>query len=238
MGPLGAELKNAPVPYPCIPATARKHYEHYECRQSIAAIESVLTEMRRGDGSRMPTVSANDLALALGTKVYPGYNCLHAWAECPPGNFVEVVNSVRNRILDFSLAVWKEAPSAGELGETSAAKIEAVKVTQIFNTTIHGGSANLIGTANHSPITFNVVANDLTAIKEVLLQRGVQDTDVDELEKALKEEPKANNNKTFGPKVSAWVAKMMSKAADGTWNIGLETAGSLLAQVIGKFYGL
>lgn len=236
VGPLGDIYNKLPVPHSCIPIEARKHYARYECRQSIAAIESLLVQIAKDDG-RIPSVDVGDLAVSIGTKVYRGYNCLAAWAECAPGNFVEVVNSVRNRILDFSLAVWKEAPSAGELGATSASKIEAVKLMQIFNTTIYGGSANLIGTANDSPITFNIVANDLTAIKEILLQYGVQDADVDELEKALKEEPEANNNKTFGPKVSAWIAKMVRKAAEGTWNVGLEVAGSLLAQAIWKYYG-
>jgi len=37
LGPFHAELKNAPIPYHCLPSTARKHYEYYECRQSIAA---------------------------------------------------------------------------------------------------------------------------------------------------------------------------------------------------------
>lgn len=235
VGPVDA-YNNLPIPYPNIPVEARKHYEHYECRQSIAAIETVLANLAK-NGSSTPVVSTGDLAMVLGKTVYQGYSCLQAWAECTPGNFVEVVNSVRNRILDFSLAVWKEAPNAGEAEETNS-KIETMKVTQIFNTTIYGGSANLVGTANHSPVTLSIVATDFTALREALRQYGVQDPDVDELEKALNEEPKPNSNKSFGPKVATWVAKMVQKAAEGTWNIGLETAGGLLAQIIGKFYGL
>src|SRR3972149_416226 len=32
-GPFGSFLKNANIPYACLPEEGRKHYENYECRQ-------------------------------------------------------------------------------------------------------------------------------------------------------------------------------------------------------------
>jgi hypothetical protein len=233
-GPLGSGIRNAPIPLACLPENIRKHYESYECRESIASIEAILTKNRTG----MIQVSTGDLALFLGAKVYQYQNCVQAWAEFGAGRFVEIVNAVRNRILDFALAVWKEAPNAGEIGSNTSITLEEKRVTQIFNTTVYGGSANLVGSSNASSIEFNIGTKDFSALEQILRENGVAQADLSELQAALESEPIPATPEKLGPKVSSWIAKMMGKAADGGWNIGLSAAGNLLSQVIAKYYGL
>jgi AbiTii len=233
VGPFGASLQGAPIPHAYLPEKSRKHFKRYEHRQSIAGIESLLT---KGNGGIIH-LSAGDLALAIGRTVYPQYNCLQAWAEFGENHFVELLNAVRNRILDLAVAVWKESPQAGESGHETTAKIEAKRVTQIFNTTVYGGPANLVGTANASVIEFNINAKDFSSLEAVLRGHGVPEPDLTDLRGALQSE-ESKPEQGFGPKVSSWIGKMVGKAADGTWNIGLEAAGNLLAQVISKYYGL
>lgn len=127
---------------------------------------------------------------------------------------------------------------AGEIDDAPSSKLEATKVTQIFNTTVYNGSANLVGTATESKISFNISANDMSALEGILRENGIDDSDLHELKIALASEPKPTSDKAFGPKVSAWISTMMNKAADGTWNVGLGAAGSLLAQALAKYYGL
>jgi AbiTii len=233
-GSFGSALRNAPIPIACLPEKMRKHYKRYECRQSIASIEEIL---KKSDGGTVE-VSTGDLALILGTKVYQDQNCIQAWAEFSTGQLVELVNTVRNRILDFALAVWKEAPTAGDSGTEITPKIEAKRVTQIFNTTVYGGSANLVGTANASLIEFDIRAKDFSSLERVLRDNGVPETELVELHTAIESEEKPKLSQGFGPKVSSWISKMMGKAAEGSWNIGLGAAGNLLAQAIAKYYGL
>ncbi len=233
-GPFGSGIRNAPIPLVCLPESARKHYERYECRESIAAIEATLAKATSGTLQ----VNCGDLALILGGKVYQHQNCVQAWAEFGIGHLVELVNAVRNRILDFVLAVWKEAPGAGESGSTDAKRLEATRVTQIFNTTVYGGAASLIGTSEGSTIAFNIGMKDFSALERVLRASGMLDEDMAELRGALDSEPVPQSRESFGPRLSAWIAKMMGKAAEGTWKIGLGAAGTLLAQAIAKYYGL
>lgn len=108
-GPFGSGIKNAPIPSMCIPANVRKSYTEYECRQSVASIEAVLADSKSGT----VRVATDDLAVALGSDVYEDQNCAQAWAQFGTGRLVELLNAVRNRILDFALAVWKESPDAG-----------------------------------------------------------------------------------------------------------------------------
>lgn len=235
-GPFGSGIRNAPIPLVCIPEKARTHYQRYQCRQSIASIEAILKQSEGGSGTLQ--VSTGDLALALGGKVYLDQNCVQAWAEFSQGELVELLNAVRNRILDFAIALWKESPTAGEPASSSTRSLEPSKVTQIFNTTVYGGAANLVGTAHDSSITFDIVINDFASLARVLKEKGIADSDIKELQAAINSDPRPTEKERFGPKVSSWIAKMMKKAADGGWDIGISVAGTLLAQAIAKYYGL
>lgn len=233
-GPMGSGLRNAPIPFSCLPEKVRKRYMYYECRSSIASIEAILNEAPPG---KTVEVSTGDLAVRLGGKVYKYQNCIQAWAEFGTSALVEVLNSVRNRLLDFALALWKEAPNAGEVGNGSSAMLEIKKVTQIFNTTVYGGSANIVGTSSVSAITFNIVAKDFSSLERVFLENGVPEEEITLLRSVIDSEPAPITKGKFGPQVSAWIAKMMRKAAEGSWSIGLAAAGNLLAQAISKYYG-
>lgn len=234
-GPYGSRFENAPIPMVCIPKDVRKSYREYKCRQSIASVESILAS----GTDRMIQISTGNLALSLGMNVYKGQNCVQAWAEFGRAHLVEVTNAVRNRILDFVIAVWKEAPHAGEPANVQGANsIEVQRVTQIFNTTVYGGSANLVGTATSSSIEFNIFAGNIAALRSVLESNGVDAADLRALEIALVEEPRVVPGGGYGPKVAEWVSKMMGKATSGAWNVGLGAAGSLLASALAKYYGI
>lgn len=119
---------------------SRETYKRWKCRLSIANIEETV---RKSDRDRL-SVTTGNLAVVIGTKLYEDqmYNCAHTWAEFGRGHLVELLNTVRNRILDFALAMEKENPSAGEKEEDKnrAETIAPSGVTQIFNTTVYGGA--------------------------------------------------------------------------------------------------
>ena len=56
-GAFGSGLRNAPIPIRLLPYNVRQSYNEYECRSSIAVIESILEK----DDSGMITVTTNDL---------------------------------------------------------------------------------------------------------------------------------------------------------------------------------
>jgi len=233
-GIYGSGLTNTPIPYATLPDKARKFYERYECRQSIASVESILAK----NDSGIVRIGTGDLAVILGQDVYQNMNCLQAWAEFSTNSLVELLNSVRNRLLDFSLAVWKEEPTAGEPSDNASGAIESSKVTQIFNTTVYGGSASLVGTVTDSNVMFEIITGDFETLGQTLRDNGVSEEDIEQLKDALESDEQPTSEGKFGPKVSSWIANMMQKAADGGWALGVGAAGNLLAQVIAKFYGL
>jgi hypothetical protein len=151
---------------------------------------------------------------------------------------VELLNSVRNRILDFALAVWKEEPAAGEPPTKTTTSVDSARITQIFNTTVYGGPAQIVGTAPNSTIALTIDRRDFSSLERVLRENGVGDGDLAELRVALESEAELAPNTRYGPKVSSWIAGMMRKAADGSWGVGVGAASNLLAQAIAKYYGL
>ena len=233
-GPYGSGLKNAPIPLGLLPKNVRRSYTKYECRSSIAAIESALEE---NDGGIIQ-VTTGDLSLALGANVYRDMNCLQCWAEFSTTNLVELLNAVRDRVLDFSLAVWKDQPNAGDPKSNAPESPSSDTITQIFNTTVYGGPANLVGTARDSSVDFNIVSTDFESMRRVLQANGVSEEDITELREAVDSDEIPKSAGQFGPKVSSWIAGMMKKASEGTWGVGIAAGGNLLAQILSKFYGL
>ena len=233
-GPFGSGIRNAPIPLDLLsflPDKSKESYRRYQCRESIAAIEATLGTSK----TARVAVSTGDLAVVIGTKLYQTQNCIQTWAQFEKGRLVEVANSVRNRVLDFALAIGKESPNAGETGINAPEKIEPAKVTQIFYTTVLGGAANIVGAATASPVSFNIGTKDFSSLERVLGEKGVSAEDINELRTALDTDPVPLTHEKFGPKVSSWIGKMVTKSATGGWQIAAGAAGKLLADAITKY---
>jgi hypothetical protein len=222
----GAQMPHVMVAPHMIPEAVRERFTRMVYRESVATAEYAL----RNDDESMQTFSTGNLRSMLHNKVYKNFQCHSAVAQFSSQHLVAMLDAVRNRILDFALALGKIAPDAGE----DQSHVEVQRVTQIFNTTVHG-SVGVVGTANNSVV--NVTTNDWSALAQFLVSNGVAQTDVEELHAAVIAEPNAEAGK-WGPRVSKWIGKMVGKAADGSWQVGLGAAGNLLAQALTAFYGL
>ena len=81
-------------------------------------------------------------------------------------------------------------------------------------------------------------SNDFKSLKKYLLSIGVQNGDIDELEDAISNDKPPKLKGSFGEKVSHWMGKMITKAATGSWQVGVGAAGNLLAKAISLYYGI
>lgn len=232
MGSFQSALRFAPVPAATLPVKVRDAYDNYECRLSVASIEVTLK-----DADGMVQLGTNDLAVALGMNVYQGMNCIQAWAEFSPSMFVELLNAVRNRILDFSLALWKESPEAGSQGIAGGDRLGAEHITQIFNMTISGGTTQLVGSAIGSSVSFTVVRGSFDSLARTFESHGIAPEDIVALETAVESEP-PGTRPALGPRVTQWMSGMLQKAASGSWQVSLGAAGNILGDAIAKFYGI
>lgn len=177
-----------------------------------------------------------DLSVLLGDNVFNDAHCFGAWGEVGTAALMGIIDAVRNRVLEFSIELWKKEPTLGAPG--LPLKPEARDVaTQIFQTFVTGGMANVVGSAHQSNLSFEFGRGDMAALTALLAENGVSRTDIADLASALQAEPTTRQG-AFGQRVAGWIAKMVAKAADGSWNIGIGAAGELLAQALSKYYGM
>jgi hypothetical protein len=228
-GPFGSSSRHIPVPSIALPEAIREHYQAYECRQSVAAIEETV---RKADA--IVTLVHGDLALIVGENVLVGQTCIQAWGEFSTLNLSELLNSVRNRVLDLALAVWKEAPDAGESSGVSPLP-DGSHANQIINTMVYGGSPTVVGVAGS--VAVNVIRGDFESLRRFLVDAGLSEDDVRLLDAAVHEDSQPDSAGRYGERVSGWFGKMLEKAMSGAWNIAANVASGLLTQALAKYYG-
>ncbi|QNF33097.1 hypothetical protein HUW51_10285 [Adhaeribacter swui] len=109
-----------------------------------------------------------------------------------------------------------------------------------LNNKIHNqGDGNFINTGNNSSINnkVNIEKNNFDVLRKLLAENHLASFDIDELQNIIDEQPDAER-RLFGPKVNSWIQKMLNKSLDGSWQVGIGTAGTLLAEALTKYYGI
>lgn len=233
-GMFGRALENAEIPISCIPEKVRERCTTYYARESISAIEELLAST--DENLRVPI--PHEIVRFFSDRVYEQMNCLSAWGQMSRSMLVQVVNCVRNKVLDFALGMEKLDSNAGD-DTSGGSSLSPSQVTNVFNTTVYGGAVGAVGPVNATSVNAtNVNKGDKASLRRALAKGGVDSADIDDIEDALDKEPTIPSDGSFGPKVQAWYGKMFSKAASGVWNITIGAAGSLLAGAIRAYYGL
>lgn len=86
-------------------------------------------------------------------------------------------------------------------------------------------------------LEIRIKESDKNSLFKYPKDQGIEKSDIEFLKQTLKERSYPENIGNLGNNINKWIAKMVTKAADGTWNIGVATAGGVLATAINKFYG-
>lgn len=151
----------------------------------------------------------------------------------------EILSFVRNNLLDFMLKIDSEFGNITEIEElkTKQEQITTIMTQTIINTS---GDGNVVNTGNKAKITATITINkgDKEQLVKHLQEIGLSEEETSELTEIIDKEEPNYINKTFGEKVNGWTQKMLGKALNGTWEIGVGAAGSLLAEAIKMYYGM
>lgn len=139
-GPLGASLMNTQIPPASIPQKWRERVMAVHANDSASAIEATL---RESDNAMIRTDQGN-LSVVLGSNVYSNANCISAWGEFHRSRFIGVIEAVRNRVLEFALALQGQYP-----GIDSANEEERIVPREWVNQGVHmlmtGGTLSIVG---------------------------------------------------------------------------------------------
>ena len=154
-----------------------------------------------------------------------------------------ITETVRTNLLAFSMEIAEKFGYEIELAdynEYREANNKTILKYMTTNNITNTGDGNIINTGDKAKIDaqINITKGNKEKLVKYLQENGVSEQDAAELAEIIDTEKPNVENKTFGKKVNEWTKKMIGKAVDGSWNIGIGAAGSLLAEAIGKFYGL
>lgn len=222
---------NVNLPTFHLPEKLRTHLQKHELREAMSALQDMATG-KPGESLRA------SLSPEIGAQIdkgMDGYWVQKCWVEIQPLQIKHGISQVRSRLLDFALNLRDKIGGAEE--KEAKALAAATDVPGMFHGAVFGDNATVV-VGNENRIRINNQKGDFDALAKLLTAKGVSEDDVAELKAAVaSDEGKVDRvNKSFGPAVKAWIAKMMQKAVDASWQIELGVAGGLLAEALKAYY--
>ena len=234
-GYAGSGMRNVDIPNSSIPERVRKNFETTIFREGVGPL---LDLIKSGDSSFRKPWPADLIPYVGQDTIIGGMNLMQAWVEVSRGQGIEVIETVRNRILNFVLEIETMNPEAGE-STTSNNPLPNNQVTQIFNHYISGNVGNLSSGSSNFQQTANmtIVNGDFDSLRKELKKLGIIPSDIDELESAVKSDSPPKDGK-FGQRVSSWIGKMISKSAQSAWKVTTNVAADFLTKALCAYYGI
>lgn len=236
-GPFGSGLRNAPIPPSCVPEKSRDVVTTVYVMEPISYYSNLMKSTDAG--SVLKSHWPAELIAHVASRIYNRMNLMTAWRLIPSSAVAALLDTVRNRILSFVLEIEAEAPDAGE-APSNVKPISEEKVSKVFHTHIMGNVGALAvgnGSVTQSA-QIKVVQNDLEALKRFLASEGIATYDLDELDRAIKDDAESGVKDHIGSNVASWIGKMLAKAGTGAWKVTTTVAGNMLTKAIASYYGL
>jgi hypothetical protein len=140
---LGWRATNQSVPRFAIPEDIREAvYNPIEFREGITV---AMTYSKTG-----ATIDIPELAILIANHgvMYPGLECTHAWKKISATEFQQLISAVNNRILDFSLKIETENPSAGEAASNTQ-PVPREKLQPLVRNIFYGNVSNFSQNGEH-----------------------------------------------------------------------------------------
>jgi hypothetical protein len=216
-------VERTAIPDSIVPEAYREKLRWTEIREGVAGIQDFAS------ANSYARIEHPELIPSVQGKLYPSLGCINVWAEISSNDFAQLISAIKNRVLDFAIALETENPDAGE-GPVNSKPISEDRLFPIVNN--YFGQVGNVAQGSHS---FHQTANlgiqpgDLEAVKKFLLAENVSPHDVQELEDAVR----ADKGR-FGPRVQAWLGKMAVVSVE----IGKGVAIQSITAAIKAHYGI
>lgn len=225
----GSGLRNADIPSAALGEENCDLLTKHCARQPIVAYQELL---RNAEGE-VHVPHGAEVAATIGQKVYQHMNCVQAWGVIGRGQIDAIIDGVRNRVLEISIELMERFPEM----ETGFIKDEnRVKARDAVKMIIKGGNQNIAISGTDFSQSITLTQGDSDGLRRALIEHGVTEEDACEIVRIASEEL-PDHTRRFGPRMQAAILALMNKALDGSWGVGIEAGGALLADLIKRYYG-
>jgi hypothetical protein len=208
--------------------------------QSISTLENMLT--KNGSGTLELALSAettNIIQNNIRRMGNPYYQLLSAKKVIGISVVSEMLSTIRNKLLDFMLKLDEDFGNLTEIEELKTKQNEILNI--MSQTIIHtSGDGNVVNTGDNSKlkVTIKISKGNKEELRDHLLKNGINENDTNELIEIIDTETPNELTKKFGEKVNTWITKVLGKALNGTWEIGIGTASTMIAEALNSYYGI
>lgn len=236
-GPFGSGINNAPISPYLIEKFGGKRWTSYEMRQSIAAVDELLSNSKK---SGALAIDASNLILLLQGKVYPDYACNAVTGTVSRAALAAIRYAVMNRILELTLEIEKSVPGAADisLGGTVSLSGNAAGVTTQIAQQIVYGNYTAVSAQSGATVTISIDVGNKESLAQCLTQAGISPDDARDLAELASSEKPESTAEPMGPKVKSWLLENLKKAGSGAWNVGVAVATDVVKEALLKYYGL
>jgi len=105
--------KNIPIPSLSLPEEYRELMRTIYINRGVEAIETLIQQS--GNNLTLQIPWTPDAVDVLQPQIFTHMDCISAWREVCVSSFVEVLDTVKNRTLDFVLEIDSKFPNAGDI---------------------------------------------------------------------------------------------------------------------------
>jgi hypothetical protein len=235
LGPMGAQLKNQPLPSYQLRDEHRHWAEEAVLRQPISAYESFVN-IREGDPREKENIALTwpaNLTSLYQQSFYTGGVLSRAWIVVPRSNLIALVDLIRNKTLRLSLEIRKQlVQSNNDLAHISKNDVDRMVTNNIF-----GGNVVITNTATDLTQIGSVTINrgDTASLSAALSSVGIDQSGINRLLHAV-EQDKADPEYTrkIGTRTSAWITNV----ARGGMKLSADIAKPILTSWLQQYLGL
>lgn len=234
------QVNDQALPTHGLPEDLEEQMKNMEFYQSVATLESMESVNKSGQLEAIfPAELTALIEYNIQKKGNPFFQLVKARKSVSVAIVTQILSVIRSKLLDFMLKLDEEF---GNITAIEELQKNNTRISTIMNQTIinNTGDGNIVNTGDNANIEAKITIKkgDKEALQKKLHEFGVQPADTKELISIIDSETPDKKTKTFGSKVNGWVQKMLGKALDGSWQIGIGTAGNILADTIQSYYGL
>ncbi len=245
MGPFGSGLQNFPIPKMALSEEYRDgHLFKLYFLHGVAELESLAAakETLRAPWSTDTVMALPMLNEGSIVKIDSTMTFVQIWKDIPYPTVIGVLDAIRTRLLDLSMQIGEEEPSAErEQRITDPDRVE--QAAKIFYTTVYAGSANVaLGNRDVNQTQELPAPFDTDGLVDYLRKLGLDDEMVNELQDAMDEDAEEDDEadegdepKRPGRRVLTWLKDV---SAAGTTRVGVPVATSLITQALLRHFGL
>ena len=230
-GPFQSQVRNMVLPTYNLPDVAKEFADNLLFFEGVAALEGMLAQGIEAHHRKWPqeiVILAREAIQLSG-----GMVLVDAHQPIPSHLVAGILDAVKSRLLDFILGL--EEHNVLSDGHSRGAEEREV-VRDLLAVHIYGDHNVVASGSDVHQVTNRVQKGDIGSLLDHLRDLSVDTADLVELKKAVAAEAAVSDGE-FGPQVSEWVGRMISKSVAGTWKIGVEAAPKILVNALNGFYG-